>query len=352
MKILNVVGARPQFVKAAAVCRALRARAGVEDVLVHTGQHYDADMSDVFFEQLSIPAPDLSLGVGSGTHAAQTAALLVSLEETITSQAPAIVLIYGDTNTTLAGALAAAKLNVPVGHVEAGLRSFDRRMPEEVNRVIADHVSLLQFCPTETAVSNLRAEGIENGVHMVGDVMDDVLRWALPHKRDAILTECGVESGSYYLMTVHRAANTDDPTRLESIMRAASKLPVPVVFPAHPRTAKAIAAAGIVRDGNLRMIPPVGYLESLALQAGARAVLTDSGGVQKEAYMLGVPCVTLRAETEWPETVTAGWNVLADVDGEAIAAATVRPIPRDRPALFGDGRAAERIAQICEEALQ
>jgi len=351
VKVLNVVGARPQFVKAAAVCRALRARPGVDDILVHTGQHYDADMSDVFFEQLAIPAPDRSLGVGSGTHAAQTAALLVALEETILSEAPTLVLIYGDTNTTLAGALAAAKLNVPVGHVEAGLRSFDRRMPEEVNRVVADHVSSLQFCPTVTAVKNLRAEGIETGVHMVGDVMDDVLRWALPYKRDAVLVECEVEQGDYYLMTVHRAANTDDPARLEAIVRAASKLPVPVVFPAHPRTRKAIAAAGISCEGNLRMIPPVGYLESLALQSSARAVLTDSGGVQKEAYMLGVPCVTLRAETEWPETVAAGWNVLADVDGDAIAAAALRPVPHERPPLFGDGHAAERIAQICEEAV-
>lgn len=347
MKILNVVGARPQFVKAAAVCRALRARAGVTDVLVHTGQHYDPEMSDVFFEELGLPSPDRELGVGSGTHARQTAALLVALEDAILAESPDLVLVYGDTNTTLAGALAAAKLNVPVGHVEAGLRSFDRRMPEEVNRVVADHVATLHFCPTQTAVDNLRAEGIVEGVHLSGDVMDDVLRACLARKRDGALASAGVEPGGYYVMTVHRAANTDDPERLAAIVRAVEALGAPVVFPAHPRTRKAMDAAGITANGTVRMIPPVGYLESIALQASARAVLTDSGGVQKEAYMLGVPCVTLRAETEWPETVATGWNVLADVDAAVIVAAAARTPPAERPALFGDGRASEHIADVC-----
>jgi len=348
VKILNVVGARPQFIKAAAVSRAFRARPAIDDVLIHTGQHYDPEMSDVFFAQLGLPEPDRYLGIGSGTHAAQTAAMLIALERAIIEEHPDLVLIYGDTNTTLAGALAAAKIDVPIGHVEAGMRSFNRAMPEEVNRVLADHVAAVHFCPTRTAVDNLTAEGVVDGVHLVGDVMADVLYLSLPHRRPGALAEAGVAPDGYYLLTLHRAGNTDDPARLDAILRAASKLDAPVVFPVHPRTRNAMERAGIRAEGSLRQAPPVGYLDFLALEAEARAILTDSGGVQKEAYLLGIPCVTLRAETEWPETVVAGWNVLADADADAILAGVERTPPSDRPDLFGDGRAAERIADVCE----
>ncbi|MGZ4142583.1 MAG: non-hydrolyzing UDP-N-acetylglucosamine 2-epimerase [Actinomycetota bacterium] len=348
MKLVNVVGARPHFIKAAAVCRALRARQGITDVLVHTGQHYDPEMSDVFFDELGLPHPDRALGIGSGSHAEMTAGILTAIERVVVEEEPDLVLVYGDTNSTLGGALAAVKVHVPVGHVEAGLRSFNRSMPEEINRVLADHIASLHFCPTPVAVQNLKAEGVTDGVHLVGDVMFDILRMSLEHQRKAVLDEAGVTPGDYYLMTLHRAANTDDHERLESLMTAVGKLDRPVLFPVHPRTRKAIAASGIKPVDTIRMLPPAGYFDFLALQASARAILTDSGGVQKEAYMLGVPCVTLRAETEWTETVEAGWNVLVDTDAEALIAAAERTPPSERPALYGDGHAAEKIADLCE----
>lgn len=348
MKILNVVGARPQFIKAAAACRALRARESITDVLVHTGQHYDPEMSDVFFDELDLPKPDRSLGIGGGSHAENTGRTLIALEQVVEEEKPSLVLIYGDTNTTLAAALAAAKLHVPVGHVEAGLRSFNREMPEEINRVVADHVSALHFAPTPAAVANLQAEGISNGVHMVGDVMHDILRMSLDHTSDRVLRDLGVAHGEYHLMTLHRAGNTDDASRLAAIVGAAGRLGAPVIFPVHPRTRKAMENAGISSDGGLRLVPPQGYFDFVALQAGAKSILTDSGGVQKEAYMLGIPCVTLRAETEWVETVDAGWNTLVDADPAAIVSAASRTVPAARPDLYGDGHAAERIAEICE----
>jgi len=346
------VGARPQFVKAAAVTGALRSRPDISEVLVHTGQHYDTEMSDVFFTELHLPQPDRSLGVGSGTHAVQTAGIMVALEPVVMESPTDLLLIYGDTNSTLAGALVGAKMLVPIGHVEAGMRSFNRTMPEEINRVVSDHVASLHFCPTATAVDNLRAEGITEGVHLVGDVMADVLRMSLPHRKTDALTDAGVSPHDYYVLTLHRAGNTDDPSRLDAILRAVSKLDAPVVFPIHPRTRAAMDKAGIRADGSLRPVPPAGYLEFLALESEARAVLTDSGGVQKEAYMLGVPCVTLRAETEWPETVDTGWNTLADADADAIAAGVERAHPAPGPELFGDGRAAARIADICSTFAQ
>jgi len=348
MKIANIVGARPQFIKAAAVSRALRARKDIVDLLVHSGQHYDPDLSDVFFEELDLPTPDRALGIGSGSHAAMSAGILIAVERVLSEERPDLVLVYGDTNTTLGAALAAVKMNLPVGHVEAGLRSFNRGMPEEINRVVADHLASLHFCPTARSVANLRAEGITNGVHMVGDVMCDVLLRSRDRARGAALAEAGVGAGEYYLLTLHRAGNTDDHERLEAIVRAAGKLDHPVVFPVHPRTRKALSSAGIKPDDNLILLPPAGYFAFLALQASACAILTDSGGVQKEAYMLGVPCVTLRAETEWQETVEAGWNVLVDVDQHAIIAAAQRTPPAERPDLYGDGHAAEKIADICE----
>jgi len=349
LRVVSVIGARPQFIKAAVVSRALR-QAHTE-VLIHTGQHYDANMSAVFFEELDIPAPDVNLGVGSGPHGEQTAAMLAGIERVLLQDRPDWVLVYGDTNSTLAGALAAVKLGIPVAHVEAGLRSFNRSMPEEINRVVADHLSALLFCPSQTAVDNLAAEGITRGVHLVGDVMAEALAFVAERARtrSSVLARLGVREDGYFLVTVHRAENTNDPARLGSILRALDGLQEPVLFPVHPRTLKAIAALGHRPAGHVRYLEPVGYLDMIRLEQSARLILTDSGGVQKEAYWLGVPCLTLREETEWVETVQAGWNVLVGADASRIrqtVGSFVRPAAR--PALYGDGRAAER----CVQALQ
>jgi UDP-GlcNAc3NAcA epimerase len=349
VKIVSVVGARPQFIKAATVSRHLR-RAHRE-VLVHTGQHYDEQLSDVFFAQLDLPPPDHHLGVGSAPHGKQTAQMLERLEDVLLQEKPDRVLVYGDTNSTLAGALAAVKLHIPLAHVEAGLRSYDRRMPEEINRVLTDHCADLLFCPTVTAVENLAREGITNGVHLVGDVMYDSLLQQTPDDSDArqILRGWGLEPGEYFLATVHRAANTDDAARLGTILQALGELSLPVVFPIHPRTRKAIAVAGLSLTPNIHLREPLGYRDMLVLERHARSILTDSGGVQKEAFFLGVPCVTLREETEWPETVECGWNVLAGAEPERIVAAARRPAPQEeRPLLFGDGHAAEKIVRSLE----
>lgn len=345
MKIANIVGARPSFIKAAAVCAAARADGRLEDVLIHTGQHYDADMSDIFFTQLGIPRPDIELGVGSGGHGQQTGQMMMALEGTLSDLAPDVVLVYGDTNTTLAGALTASRLGIPIAHVEAGLRSFNLDMPEEINRIVTDRLSSLLFAPTDTAVENLKREGLTSGINRVGDVMIDVLRRSVTWARMSILGELGLRTGSYYLMTLHRAGNTDDVSRLETILRAVSKLPHPVVFPVHPRTRAALDAVGLQLEGNIRAVPPAGYLEILALQMHARAVLTDSGGMQKEAYWLGVPCVTMRDDTEWVETLDTGWNVLAGADPDLIAAAADRFPPEVRPPLYGDGNSAQAIVE-------
>ena len=351
MKVLSVVGARPQFVKCAPVSRAIRKLH--EEVLVHTGQHYDYLLSEVFFRDLGIPAPDYHLEIGSGSHGVQTGRMLGAIEEVITREEPDLVLVYGDTNSTLAGALATAKVHVPVAHVEAGLRSFDRRMPEEVNRVLTDHCSNLLFCPTATAVANLTTEGITKGVHLTGDVMVDALREnrSLAQERSTALADFDLPRKGYYLSTVHRAGNTDDPAALRAIMEAFALLDDPVVFPVHPRTRKKFVEYGIEPTENVRVVEPLPYFDMLALLSGARAVLTDSGGVQKEAYILEVPCVTLRENTEWVETLEDGWNVLtgADTDrivAEADAAGGAR---RQHSARFGDGHAAERIAAIIRE---
>ncbi|HOI12619.1 MAG TPA: UDP-N-acetylglucosamine 2-epimerase (non-hydrolyzing) [Methanoculleus sp.] len=348
MKVLSIVGARPQFVKCAPVSRELRKVH--EEVLVHTGQHYDYGLSEVFFRDLGIPTPDYHLEIGSGSHGVQTGRMLAAIEEVIAKEGPDVALVYGDTNSTLAGALAAAKMHVPVAHVEAGLRSFDRRMPEEVNRVLTDHCSDILFCPTATAVANLAAEGITKGVHLTGDVMVDALRENLALAKERS-TDPGLLPKGYYLATVHRASNTDDPAALGAIMEAFSRLDGPVVFPAHPRTRKKLAEYGIVPAANVRVVEPLPYFDMLAALAGARAVLTDSGGVQKEAYILEVPCVTLRENTEWVETIEDGWNVLVGADAdrivtEADAAGGAR---RRHSARFGDGHAAERIAAIITE---
>jgi UDP-N-acetylglucosamine 2-epimerase len=351
MKVLTVVGARPQFIKAAPVSRVLRAKH--EEFLLHTGQHYDDAMSDLFFRQLSIPTPDRNLDVGSGLHGAQTGAMLAGIEAVSLEYGPDWILVYGDTNSTLAGALAAAKLHVPVAHVEAGLRSYDRRMPEEVNRVVADHLSALLLCPTDTAVANLAREGVTAGVLMVGDVMFDAFRQNLDQARrtSRVLTELGLTPGEYQLLTMHRAENVDEADRLQSILRGVAASGRPTVFPAHPRTQAAMKATGAQVGPNTRVIDPIGYLEMLLLEDGAEAIVTDSGGVQKEAYFAGRPCITLRERTEWTETVSAGWNVLVGTDHDAIAAAMRNFRPRgNRPDLFGDGHAAERVVEALSTA--
>jgi UDP-N-acetylglucosamine 2-epimerase len=348
LKILTVVGARPQFIKAAAVSRPLRQHH--HEILLHTGQHYDDAMSDRFFNELDLPQPEIELGVGSASHAQQTGRMLIGIETAIAEHRPDAVLVYGDTNSTIAGALAAAKMHVPVAHVEAGLRSFNRTMPEEINRVVTDALSSLLLCPSETAAANLRREGITSGVHLVGDVMADVLaKFGGTANAAAVLAGFGVRDGQYFVATVHRAENTDDPSRLRSIIEALSDLPSPVIFPAHPRVKAAIAAAGVRPGANVRVVDPVGYASMIALAKHARAVLTDSGGLQKEAYWLGVPCVTLRDETEWVETVASGWNVLTGSDaGRIAAAATAATRPPTHPRLYGDGNAAAAIVRHLE----
>jgi UDP-N-acetylglucosamine 2-epimerase len=348
VKIVSIVGARPQFVKAAAISRTLRQRH--TEILVHTGQHYDYEMSGIFFDGLDIPAPDVNLSVRSGSHGAQTGAMLGGIESVLLAERPDCVLIYGDTNSTLAGALAASKLSIPVAHVEAGLRSFNRRMPEEINRVVADHLSSLLLCPSETAVRNLATEGITRDVHLVGDVMLDVLNWARQRVSAAppqILDRLGLTKQRYLLATVHRSENTDDLERLSGILHAFNSLDEPLVFPVHPRARKVMTEANWRIGAHIQLIDPVGYLDMVALAGSARMVLTDSGGLQKEAYWLGVPCLTLRNETEWVETVETGWNVLVGSDSEKIVDAVRAVAPADsRPALYGDGFAAAKCVDL------
>ena len=350
MKIVTIVGARPQFIKAAAISRELRKRH--QEILLHTGQHYDYAMSGVFFDGLEIPAPDINLGVGSGLHGSQTGAMLRGIEEVLLSKPPDWVIIYGDTNSTLAGALAASKLHIPVAHVEAGLRSFNRRMPEEINRVVSDHLSDLLLCPSSTAVANLTAEGITRKVHLVGDVMLDVLNWAKQRadgKPMEVLKRLGLSEREYLIATVHRSENTDDLERLTGILNALNALDEPVIFPVHPRARKAITGGVCRLQPHVRLIDPLGYFEMLAVTSSARLILTDSGGLQKEAYWLGVPCITLRDETEWVETVEIGWNTLVGTDCGRIVQAVRSFTPRaSRAPLYGDGRVAAKCVGLLE----
>jgi len=345
MEVASIVGARPQFIKAAPLDRELR-KLG-QHVLIHTGQHYDYALSAVFFEQLEIPEPHYNLGVGSASHGKQTGEMLIRIEETLIQEEPDCILVYGDTNSTLAGALAAVKLHLPVAHVEAGLRSFNRSMPEEINRVLTDHVANLLYCPTETARSNLLREGIADGVFNFGDVMyDSVLQsMEVADRVSSLLASLDLRPGSYLLATVHRPANTDEEQNLANILRALGSTEEVVVFPAHPRASQAMERLGLTVPANVRLLEPVSYLDMLALEKNARLILTDSGGVQKEAYFFGVPCVTLREETEWVETTEAGWNLLVGADEQRIVEAIrgFRPAG-ERPPLFGDGKASQRIA--------
>lgn len=353
MRVLTVVGARPQFIKAAAVSRELRRNH--DEVLIHTGQHYDEAMSDVFFEELGIPEPDDNLEVGSDSHGAQTAEMLVGLEERIEVEDPDAVLVYGDTNSTLAAAIAASKMDTDLAHVEAGLRSYNRAMPEEINRVLTDHAADLLFAPSRRAVENLRGETVPGEIHNAGDVMHDAVLWARDRAADhsEILNELGIEPGEYVLATVHRAGNTDDPDKLAAILDALADDPREVVLPAHPRTINRMEQYGMHDDAKekLTLIDPAGYLDFVRLQDCADVVATDSGGVQKEAFFLDTPCVTMREETEWRETVEAGWNTLVGADGEAIrrALANADP-PADKPRPYGDGDAAAKITRLLDDA--
>lgn len=345
MNILSIVGARPQFVKAAAVSRVLRQTH--REILVHTGQHYDDNMSAIFFEQLGIPPADYNLGIGSGHHGAQTGAMLAEIERILLEEKPDRVLVYGDTNSTLAGALAASKLHIPVAHVEAGLRSFNRKMPEEINRILTDHIADVLLCPSQTAVDNLHTEGISTGVHLVGDVMHDALKYTVQRaeSESTILADLGLAPQRYLLATVHRAENTDHEDRLRAIFGAFAALNQPIILPLHPRTAKMLKQFNISPENELlKLIDPIGYLDMVRLAQHARLILTDSGGLQKEAYWLNVPCITLRDETEWVETVDTGWNVLVGANQEAIISAGLdfQP-PAEHPSLYGDGQAAQKM---------
>lgn len=357
VKVLTVVGARPQFIKAAMVSRAISrhnadsASPSVVEEIIHTGQHYDPEMSGLFFEEMGIPEPARNLHVGSGHHGATTGVMLEGIEAEVLARRPDWLLVYGDTNSTLAGALVGAKLHVPVVHVEAGLRSFNRAMPEEINRVVADHVSTLLLCPTGVSITNLAAEGITSGVVHVGDVMYDAAQvfGELAEARCDIIDRLGLAPGGYYLVTAHRAENTDDPARMKAILRALGEISSshPVLFPVHPRTRKIIDDHGLADLlASVHTIAPVSFMEMILLERHATAILTDSGGIQKEAYFHGVPCLTLRDETEWVETVDAGWNQLVGADTAAILAGVARATTGTRPIPdFGDGRAAEMVVR-------
>jgi UDP-GlcNAc3NAcA epimerase len=356
MRILTVIGNRPQFIKAAAVTPALRRVH--DEVMVHTGQHFDEELSAVFFSELGLPAPERELGIALGSNASQTARMLAALEPVVEEVAPDAVLVYGDTNSTLAGALAGAQAMVPVAHVEAGMRSFDRRMPEELNRILADHASDLLLCSSQTAAQNLVNEGIAGSVEVVGDVMVDVALKVQPQARERIdlLERWGLTRGEYVLATAHRSGNVDDLGRLEMLVDLLTSVPFEVIWPLHPRTRQRLERGGLLERldsvHGVTLTPPLGYLEVSALLCNARAVMTDSGGLQKEAYLAGIPCVTLRGTTEWGETVQHGWNTLVGLDRERALEAVHRDPPTDRPPLYGDGRAGERVVSALTLRLQ
>jgi UDP-GlcNAc3NAcA epimerase len=361
IKIVTIVGARPQFIKAAAVSRAIQhfKSESISEVIVHTGQHYDENMSDVFFNELGIPQPKYNLAISGGSHGSMTGRMLEGIEGVFQKEKPDLVLIYGDTNSTLAGALAASKLHIPIAHVEAGLRSFNMRMPEEINRILSDRVSSILFCPTDTAVNNLKAEGITKGVNNVGDVMYDVALHYRDKAREQsdILNKLGLVGKPYVLATCHRAENTDDPKRLHGIMQALSIIAekVPIVFPIHPRTHKLISDQCLTHYlDRLIILNPLSFLDMVALEQAAKTILTDSGGVQKEAFFYNVPCITMRDETEWVETVHLGWNRLVGASSTAIVNGINQTMESSfstqTSAPYGDGKAAEKIViQICNE---
>ena len=351
MKILSIVGARPEFIQAAPITRAIRDRQGYQEILVHTGQHYDYLMSQAFFDELGIPPPDYNLGVGSGRHGEQTAAMLVKLECVLLEERPDLVIVRGDTNSTVAAALAAVKLGIPTAHVEAGERSYDRRMPEEINRIVTDSISDIHFCASRAAVARLAKEGITRSVHWSGDVMYDALLQHLPtarHRSD-VLNRLGLVPNRYVLVTLHRAANTDDPARLATFVACLNRADESVVFPLHPRTLRALQRIKAQFADHVIVTEPMSYFDMVVLEENARLIATDSGGVQREAYFLGRPCITLRDETEWIETVDAGWNLLVGADPEKIERAwqTFKPSVA-QPSIFGAGRAALAIVDVID----
>lgn len=356
-KIMVVVGARPQFVKAAVVSRALAVESSFEEIIVHTGQHFDDNMSKVFFEQMGIPHPRHHLAIGGGSHGQNTGRMIEAVEAIILDEQPAAVLVFGDTDSTLAGAIATSKLNVPLAHVEAGLRSFNRRMPEEINRILTDHASDLLFAPSQTAVANLQNEGVAaSKVKLVGDVMFDAVRTftSVAARESSLVQDLSLEPKKYALVTLHRKENTDDRERLAGILEGLAQSPLQIVLPLHPRTRNRIAEHKLSLPQNLRLIDPIGYLDMMALEASSAVIATDSGGVQKEAYFHGVPCITLRDETEWVELVEVGANVLVGADAAAIAAAfakvgTSGPIAKQD--LYGDGSSSRQIVDGLLELL-
>lgn len=349
MKIITVIGARPQFIKAAAVSNKLRKEN--QEILVHTGQHYDENMSKIFFDELNIPYLNYNLSVGSSSHGRQTGEMLIKLEEIYEKEKPDLVLVYGDTNSTLAGALVASKMLVPVVHVEAGLRSFNRAMPEEQNRIITDHLSNILFAPTEAAVKNLKNEGITNKVYNVGDVMfDAVLHFGtIAEERSNIIQSLGLEKQKFILTTIHRAENTNDINRLKSIIEALNESGEKVILPLHPRTKKYIEDYGLTFSNNVKVINPIGYLDMLSLEKNCIKIVTDSGGVQKEAFFMKKPCITMRDETEWVETVENDWNRIVGTDKEKILNAIINFEPKEpQKDIFGDGKSSEKICEIIE----
>lgn len=354
MKICTVIGARPQFVKAAVVSAEFAKHKSIDEVIIHTGQHYDPGMSDIFFRELNVPHEKYNLEIGSGSHGVQTGKMLASIEKVLQDEAPDYVLIYGDTNSTLAGALCSSKLHIPIAHIEAGMRSFNKKMPEEINRIIADHLSTINFCSTKTAIGNLKRENLSKTGVLVGDVMFDCsLKFAeLAEKRYDPFAKFAVERNNYALLTCHRAENTDHKKCLSEIVKAVNKISekMPVLYPVHPRTRKFLKEYGLSFSGNVRLVPPVGYLEMILLENHASFILTDSGGVQKEAFFYRVPCITMREETEWIETAELGWNRITGADSKKITAAFA-DFAKNKPAKtsarpYGNGDAAAKITKV------
>ncbi len=354
-KVITIVGARPQFVKAAVISRAIKKKGTLQEVIVHTGQHYDPNMSQVFFDELHIPAPGYDLEVGSGSHGVQTALMLQKIEEVLLKEKPALVLLYGDTNSTVAGSLAAVKLHIPIAHVEAGLRGFDKKVPEEVNRIVTDHLSTVLFCPTDTAVENLKNEGITKKVFNTGDVMYDSTLYMLEHaeKKNGLLKELGLTTKKYCLATIHRAENTDSKDNLTAIINALKGSGKKIVLPLHPRTKKYLEMYSISLPGTIVTLPPLGYTDMLILEKNAEYIVTDSGGVQKEAYFVRTPCVTLRDHTEWVETVQSGANQTIGPNEKKLLSALSKPAPvlHDLPDHYGDGHAGEKIVDLLNKEI-
>ncbi|NQT64069.1 MAG: UDP-N-acetylglucosamine 2-epimerase (non-hydrolyzing) [Candidatus Marinimicrobia bacterium] len=353
MKIVTIIGARPQFVKASAISKALR-QAGHTEILVNTGQHYDDNMARIFFEEMGIPKPDYDLGVGSGTHASQTAGSLVGIEEILINEKPDFIIVFGDTNATVAGALAAAKLHIKIAHIEAGLRSYNRDMPEEINRIVTDVLSNLLFVPTQVASDNLKKEGITAGIHIVGDAMVDTLMTytRIAEQKSCILNDLKLEKNKFLLMTIHRPSNADHDDRLLSILQEVLKIDLPVIFPIHPRSRARVEKLISQTAGNIRIIDPVGYLDMMMLEKYSKIIITDSGGVQKEAYLHKTPCLTVRGETEWVETVRDGWNYIVGDHLEKISILSNDfPEPKEWNPHYGDGHSSGKIVRLLEENL-